>query len=250
MPYNLSKGSLLFKREKSSYNIGFGSIRGSLAALSDEKRDLLHKLENQKLADFKFDKRKHSYLLGRLSAKIAISTINKQLSYDLLISEGIFSFPVIKNLTGNHLQLSISHCDDIGMTLAYPEEHPVGIDIERVNEKSKDALYSIVNEQEKMLLGELPVSEIEGLGIAWTVKEALSKILRTGMMMDFSNFEISKITQNGHIFTSEYKHASQYKAISFFNAPYMISLAVPGRSELDTDQLTALIINILESEPQ
>ena len=248
MPYKISKGSLLFKREKSSFNIGFGSIRGNLTALA-EQRNLLHVHEYQKLSDFRFDKRKHSYLLGRVSAKLAISTIKEQKASDLLISEGIFSFPVVKNLEGDHLQLSISHCDDIGITLAYPEEHPVGIDIERVHEKSKEALYSIVNEQEKALLGQLPVSEIEGLGIAWTVKEALSKILRTGMMMDFSNFEISKISQNGQVFTSEYKFAGQYKAISFFHSPYMVSLTIPGRSELDIDQVTALIAGITESEP-
>lgn len=243
MSYNISKGQLHFKRENSSFNIGLGAIRGSLSSVTDQQK-LLHEHEIHKFNDFKFDKRKHSYLLGRVSAKLAISTINKQLSSEVYISEGIFSFPVIKHLKGDHLQLSISHCDDIGISLAYPEEHPVGIDIERVNEKSKDAMYSIINEREKAILTGLSIPETDGLGIAWTVKEALSKVFRTGMMMDFSSFEISKISHNGKVFISEYKHASQYKAISTFNPPYVISIAVPGRSETDIDNICALLSTI------
>ena len=162
------------------------------------------------------------------------------------IGEGVFNFPVVKNLKGEHLLLSITHCDDIGITIAYPEEHPVGVDIERVNEKNSDALESMINASESDIISNLPVSKIAGMGLIWTIKEALSKIFRTGLMMDFSNFEVSKIDFNGQYFLSEYKNAGQYKAISVINNPYITSIVIPGRSEIDTDQLMELITSVVK----
>lgn len=248
MTYIISKDSLKLQRENASFFIGFGSIKGKLSDLSPQQK-LLHVDEISRFNNFKFEMRKHSYLLGRVSAKQAIESIRKNHNLsEILIGEGIFNFPVIKHLTGDHLQLSISHCDDIGISLAYPEEHPMGIDIEKLSEKSVDALGSMTNQSESNIIDKLPITKIEGMGVIWTVKEALSKILRTGMMMDFSSFEVSKITYNGQYFLSEYKHLGQYKAISFINAPYITSLALPGRSEIDTDQVAGLINQVLINE--
>ncbi len=242
------KDSLELHREEATFHIGFGAIKGDLISLKSQLQ-LLHIKELEKFGSFKFERRKHSYLLGRLSAKQAIQSINdKQESAKLLIGEGIFNFPVIKNLKGDHLQLSISHCEDIGITLAYPEEHPMGIDIELINDKNSEALESVVNDSELAIIKGLPISKSEGLAAMWTIKEALSKILRTGLMMDFSNFEVSEMMNEGSYYISKYKNAGQYRAITFLEYPFIVSIAIPGKSDIDTKYLRNILQEILKRD--
>lgn len=231
-------------RKEGSFSIGFGAVAGELAAIS-ENTNVLHHDEISKSEDYKFERRRHSYLLGRLAAKYAIQNLTDQDLNSIKISEGIFQFPVIEHLNNvQAVQLSISHCEHIGLVLAYPEAHPVGIDIEQVNEKSRDALGTIVKPGEENLLSGLPISDIEGLSVIWTAKEALSKIFRTGMMMDFHTLELSSIRYEDGLLHSEFKNAAQYKAYSFIENEYAVSIVLPGRSETDADILRQLINHI------
>ncbi|MGB3464994.1 MAG: 4'-phosphopantetheinyl transferase superfamily protein [Cyclobacteriaceae bacterium] len=232
------------QRKEGTFAIGLGAVRGNILSLTEEL-DKLHVNERNRFEEFKFDKRKHSYLLGRLASKYAISNlITDQGLHTISVTEGIFQFPVVEFLTSSHLQLSISHCDDIGLALAYPEAHPVGIDIEEINEKSTDALGSIVNDAEVSLLQHLPLSNVEGMSLIWTAKEALSKIFRTGMMLSFSTLELSTIKSADEYLISEFKHAGQYKAYSFIYTGYAISIVIPGRSETDIGLLIRSLKNL------
>ena len=80
----------------------------------------------------------------------------------------------------------------------------------------------------------------------WTAKEALSKIFRTGMMMDFHLFELGKITKQDGFYLSEYKNCGQYKAVSLIYKDYAVTLTVPGRSSFDEQQLVGWFAGVVD----
>lgn len=74
-----------------------------------------------------------------------------------------------------------------------------------------------------------------GLTLLWTAKEALSKVLRTGLMTPFEIFEISKIEINDNYTMCYYKNFTQYKAISFTVYKYMCSMVYPLKTRIKFD---------------
>lgn len=241
----VTQNKLNFHRKESEHAVGMAVIKGQLSQLTTHL-SLLHPEERKKFEGFKFDKRRHSYLLGRLTAKKALEAVNPATSSDqVFIDEGVFQFPVCRHQQGPYFQLSISHCDEVGMALAYPEAHPVGIDIEKINAKSLEALEGQFSDKEKQMLQSQQLDPLAGLTMLWTAKEALSKIFRTGMMMDFRIFELSKIEQQGNFFLSEYKNCGQYKAISIIHESHACTITVPGRSEFDEESFVKNVISTI-----
>jgi 4'-phosphopantetheinyl transferase len=95
----------------------------------------------------------------------------------IFIQAGIFQQPVV--VSGKHnLQVSITHCDDFGAALAFPETDPMGIDIERIGPAQRAALERQMTEAEKERMNFLPVAYDMGITLLWTAKEALSKVLK------------------------------------------------------------------------
>ncbi|MEL7146309.1 MAG: 4'-phosphopantetheinyl transferase superfamily protein [Bacteroidota bacterium] len=236
-PLKVVQQLLHYSRKDATYQAGMAFISGDFEQLKS-LLNLLHEQERQKLDGFKFDLRKISYLLGRLSAKKALEVINPEaILQDVHIGQGVFQFPVGRFQSGPNFQFCISHCEEIGVALAYPEEHPIGIDIEKINSKSLDALESQFTAEEKQYLSALKLDMLTGLTMLWTAKEALSKIFRTGMMMDFHVFELKNIEWRGNHFVSEYKNCGQYKAISIIRQDYACTMTIPGRSSFDEQLL-------------
>ncbi len=195
---------------------------------------LLHEGEKSFARGLRFDRRRHSYLLGRVSAKYAFKELIKNQSPDsVFIDYGIFQFPVLKYVKDGNKQVCISHCDNIGLALVYPEEHPLGIDIEKIESKIVDTLTTQLTAEEKALLRSNNFFNDVGHTLIWTVKEALSKIFRTGLMMDFQTLEVESIKQHDGYFESSYKHCAQYKAISMVKGVYACTITVPKNTSVD-----------------
>lgn len=158
--------------------------------IEDGLYKLLHPKEISRANSYTQQKRKDSYLLGRISGKLAIEKHLNLTNTDLFyIDNGVLNQPVIIGLNSQYLQISLSHTIDIGATIISEEGHPIGIDIESLNEKSSIDVMSILSENEKNLLKQTdPI-------ILWTAKESLSKCLKTGFTVPFEWFEIDKIVQ-------------------------------------------------------
>jgi len=152
------------------------------------------------------------------------------------IGAGIFQFPVVKGLKDN-IQVSISHCDDIGIALAFPEEHPLGLDIEKISNQRIDVMKSHVSAKEIELLQACGLSSAPGLALAWTAKEALSKVLRTGLTADFAMLEISTMNSSGAAYTSTFRHCAQYQALSYYSGDYACSIVLPGKTTANLEPL-------------
>ena len=197
----------------------------------------LHPQERNYFNALQFKKRIRSYLMGRFVAKkaVALLTGEKNLT-NIFIQSGIFSQPIVVASREN-IQVSISHCDEFGVALAFPEAHPLGIDIEKINHDKKAVLENQMTPAERKRISSLPLSYEVYLTILWTAKEALSKVLKTGLTTPFEVFEISKTEFRENYIVSYYKNFAQYKVVSFTIGNYVCSLIQPLKSQLHFDIL-------------
>ncbi|BBB93464.1 MAG TPA: 4'-phosphopantetheinyl transferase superfamily protein [Methylomusa anaerophila] len=198
----------------------------------------LHTQERNYYNTLKFEKRSRSYLIGRFAAKQAVAALTgEEKLTDIVIQSGVFTHPIVISNKQN-IQVSITHCEDYGAALAFPEAHPMGIDLERIDPCKRDVLTGQNTEFEATRIVPLVAAAASydaGLTLLWTAKEALSKILKTGLMTPFELFEISRIDIGDDFIMCYYKNFAQYKAMSFIVDNYMYSIAYPIKTQLHFD---------------
>ncbi len=230
-------------REKQKFKAGLAILKSELSDLGMHEISL-HPEEKKVFNQYTNSKRKTSYLLGRLSSKMAILKLVGNIEpSNIWIDSGIFQFPVVKSSNVQNVQVSITHCDSIGLSIAFSENHPMGIDLEKIVKERVDVVLSQITAKEMNLLDKIGMNNVHGYYNIFSVKESLSKIIRTGMMLDFKYFELDSITINQPIFEASFCHFGQYKALGFIQNGYVFSLALPKRSTIPEDQIN----NILKS---
>ncbi|TWV98760.1 4'-phosphopantetheinyl transferase family protein [Chitinophaga pinensis] len=233
----IQRGKIALNREESVHQAGFCVLQADLQELIS-KLNLLHSEERSYYDHLTFDRRKQSYLLGRLSAKKAIGALAVYEDLEkIAITSGIFQFPVVQYSITRNLQVCITHCDNLGIALAYPEVHPLGLDIEKTNKANVEVIKGQLTTDEHSLTKAISLSEDASCTMIWTMKEGLSKILRTGLTMDMKVLEIQSLVKEGpDLYTSQFKHLIQYKAISCLSGPYVCSLVIPRKTTVTLDE--------------
>ena len=73
------------------------------------------------------------------------------------------------------------------------------------------------------------------------MKEALSKILRTGMMLDVKFLAVEEIKVLKDAPACTFTHFGQYKAVARFKKPYVFSMALPRRTAVHLTPLWRLL---------
>lgn len=205
-----------------------------------EEYPIWHLEERKRFETYQFPERRKSYIMGRYAAKKAIvKAVNDSSIFleEIWISEGIFHFPVVVNPKVQNLRVSISHSGSYAAAIAFPEQHPMAIDIEmldRFRDKEKiEAIRTQMTSHDLSLLEVYPQQTNEILGLLWTAKEALSKVLMTGLMTSFTLYEINSINYNSSYFISSFTHFPQYKAITFFvHNSVICTIVIPKKSSL------------------
>lgn len=238
----MKKDIIIFQRKDKRFRAGISVIHQSLSELR-QKIDLLHRDEREYFKGLKYDRRRLSYLLGRISGKYAVSAILpiRDLS-SFSINTGVFQFPVVKYLPYQNIQVSISHCEEYGVALAFPEEHPLGIDVEQIDDEKIKSIQGLFTHHELELLKESSLSEGEKCILLWTIKESLSKVLKTGLTLDFKILEIDKIDEKGQAYLSTFKNFIQYKSYAFIIKGVCYSMVMPARSETDVSTLETNLV--------
>jgi 4'-phosphopantetheinyl transferase len=138
---------------------------------------------------------------------------------------------VLKVAGRSNLCVTLSHAGNYALALAFPEEHPMGVDIEEVNSRNVKIVEEQVTAAERQLIRELPGSQEAKLMMLWSAKEALSKILKTGLTTPLHVYEIHRASWNGEAFVAEFRHFTQYKALMFEFAGHACALAIPRLTE-------------------
>lgn len=224
---------LLLKGMEETFKAGICICHLPITADYLEVLQYLHSQELNYYETLTVEKRKKSYLLGRYSAKHAVSAlVGEENPQNILIKQGFFNHPIVINTNNQNVQVSISHCDDIGAAVAFPEAIPMGIDIELLDPNKTNVLESQMTEKEKKLIKSFPYSYSAMLILLWTAKEALSKVLKTGMMTPFQVYEINYLTVKHSCIVSSFKNFTQYKGISFNLGCYVCTIVHPKSTEI------------------
>ena len=214
-----------------------GFVQGNLDELT-QFHNILHGDELLQIAAYKHERRRLSYSLGRISSKLAIGSLTGILDLNQVhVASGVFLFPVVKGVSVHNLQVSISHSNNVGISVAYPEEHPIGIDIEKIDGNRKETILSQVTESEVKILKSKQAFDINSITSIWSVKEAMSKVIRTGMMIDFKYLSISDCIQSDKMYEFRFSNFEQYKGYSLVYANYVVSIVIPARTTIDINRL-------------
>lgn len=231
------KVPLLLQREDKSFSGGLCFCSAELAQLSASSHLFLHQQEREVFSKLLYPKRQYSYLLGRYCAKESMRILCETAPTDVLIENGVFQQPIVQHPTKPNLQVSISHSQGIGGALAFPEAHPMALDLEMIYESKRSVIATQLTESEKQLLASSFNNDIAFLTLAWTTKEALSKVLKCGFMVSFDLLEIEKIEQHNHFTVCYFKHFHQYQVLSFSINDSVCSIVYPKKTQLSLDIL-------------
>ena len=235
-------------REKKQYQacLALWNVEGK--SISSQDLNWLHPKEKDIYDNYSSELRRHSYLLGRLSSKLAVSQLCQTPNpKDFWIDMGIFNFPVVRAIEFQNIQVSISHSGSIGFSIAFPEAHPMGVDVERVDAKNQEAVLSQLTAKEIKQFSKLEWENDVTYTALFSIKEALSKILRTGMMLDFKFLEIDDCRKEaGDSYECSYKNFPQYKAYAFRQSQYIFSFALPRNTKISTEKIRELFSNCFE----
>lgn len=190
--------------------------------------EVLSESELQKYHSFKIETGKMEFLLGRYSAKTAYCEVAQEKDLqDIKIANGIFGQPFFED--DGEFDLSISHSKGGGGAIVFDKAYPMGLDIENVeNSATKmDVLRFVTKLEEIMKIG---AGEEIALTVAWCMKEALAKAIRTGLtiptdLLRLKGLGISKKHQD--VFECYFENFSQYKGVARIVRNYVVAMVYP-----------------------
>ena len=140
--------SILLEKKTNNFHFGIWKTNESISHL----RKLSKNLDDSHL---KLEKRKKEYL----STRILLNHMNPLLE----ITYNDKSAPIVNK----NMHISISHCENL--TSLILSKKPVGIDIQKINSKSKSISSKFINRHHLQDLSE------EKACLLWTIKEAVFK---------------------------------------------------------------------------
>jgi acyl transferase domain-containing protein/phosphopantetheinyl transferase len=145
-------------------------------------------------------KRHREYLTSRIALKDAVRAFMRCEDGEMLYPIEVFCAhdengkPSVYGRPGvgdgiKDVQVSLAHKGDEAIAIA--ANHPVGIDLEKIEEKSEGFLELTFTEREQELLASL--KQPEGIARFWVAKEACAKKAGTGLEGNPKNFEVSAV---------------------------------------------------------
>jgi 4'-phosphopantetheinyl transferase len=197
--------------------------------LSSAELSLAHKLSSER--------RRCDFLLGRYCAKRSISALlGEQQLASIDIAPGVFNQPVVRGIIGQ-CNVSIAHAPGIAAALAFDCAHPMGLDIERLDSDNVSTIESQLTSHERILVDSCSLERVEAHFVLWTMKEALAKILLTGLMTPLSIYEVDVLTRQKKSWRGTFKNFAQYHAAAVSARGYVVSLAFPRRTVAEVAML-------------
>jgi 4'-phosphopantetheinyl transferase len=219
--------TLHIERKNASYKACIATSKETLPTLQSLKDNFLHPDERSYFNTLIAAKRQHSYLHGRYTAKQAVAAYTDIMPASVKISAGVFQQPV---LPITNVQLSLSHTDHWCIAVVFPEAHPMGVDVELISPTIHETIDQIITSHERTLF---TVLDAGYLSLLWTIKEALSKTLRTGLMTPLQVYEVSEVVYKNGIFEAYFTNFAQYKCLSWIAGDHAWSIVLPRNSMVD-----------------
>nr|AAY00051.1 phosphopantetheinyltransferase [uncultured bacterial symbiont of Discodermia dissoluta] len=212
------------------------SITDEYPRLDQNHTLILHPEECLRYASMKFERRRTSFLLGRYAAKKALSSYFDESDLSTIaVLSGVFGQPVVHYLSSSCPIVTISHASQAACAIASPDVHPMGLDLESIDAAKSEAIKSQMTSDELGFLLGSTASDITGLTMMWSAKEALSKILMCGLMCPFELLAIRSLSQNEAYYEGEYLNFHQYKFQSWVMEAAVCTIAFPRRTQIEID---------------
>ena len=195
---------------------------------------LLGKNETVYFSTLRFARRQTAYLLGRYAAKMALSAVLSEPDLTAIdIDHGVFEQPVIRCGRNEEWDVTISHTEDVGVALAFPAGHPMGIDLEHINPGQHETILSQLSEREIGWLNHPSADRFQLASALWAAKESLSKVLRTGLMANIRVYDLAEFNLiESRVWEGLFENFAQYKARVWTWSNRVLSIALPKRSTL------------------
>lgn len=202
---------------------------------AENEPDWFSDKERSYIASLRYAKRRQEYRASRISAKGAAKAFcGSDSVIDISVGSGVLWNPYITVSGHPNLGVSICHTADFSCAAVFDEAYICGIDAEQVNERHFRTLSECATEREKALLLSIDSDEMMKLTLLWTIHEALSKALRTGLSLGMDYYEISEIAPCGSCGCLAGKFAlfTQFEFYSFISQKdrTAFSVAVPKNS--------------------
>lgn len=204
--------------------------------LEHAARQLLSPAETARLARAAHPRRRISFLRGRVAAKQALAGLcrGRVPAHAFEITAGVFEQPVVKGPESN-LGITLSHSDQLAVAVAFPESHPLGVDLESVSAAHATTLREQMTpgELQRVALPGLPEAEL--LTLLWGAKEAVSKVLRGGLAVDFHALQVARAGWRDGIAELGFSSFAHLRAEAVVAGGQVLALAVPARCSLQWD---------------
>lgn len=234
MPDNIAVEKFVLQRAGGLFPAAIAVVNQPLAVLKEMRHSFLHVNELGFFDTLRVSKVQHSYLLGRYAAKSALGAfMDDVVLTDVQITSGIFQQPVLHLADGGNIQLSIAHTSERGMAVVFSEGHPMGVDIEAIDLNQSDTIREVLTSAELNKLSLINSDVNKSLTLLWTMKEALSKVLKTGLMTPFSLYEIESVECIEDTVLCNFVNFPQYKSLSWISGNHACSIVLPRKSVLD-----------------
>lgn len=212
------------------------------AALHHTCTGILHPHELAQYERLAVPRRKTSFLLGRYVAKQALAVLLRESVYaNIEIVPGVFTQPIVKFPTPEPVGVSITHAGELACALAFPQIHPMAIDVERLDTTNIEAMQSQMLPEELHPEALPQLSELVRCTVLWTAKEALSKVLQCGLMCPFALLETVELRQDAACYVGYFRHFGQYKFHAWVLQDHVITIVLPKWTTMPVD-LAALSI--------
>jgi phosphopantetheinyl transferase len=220
---------------------GEAQLSAALAVVFDDQSLVLNELAGELLgpAEFayfstlRFGLRRQSYLLGRYATKLALRDLLQESDFRIIeIARGVFDQPIVLSGRKQGWGVTISHTDSLAVALAFPTGHPMGIDVERIDSTRFETILSQLSEREIQWVEAANTESKPALATAlWTSKEALSKILCTGLTSPIKIYSLAKfdLIRLG-TWEGLFQNFGQYKAMASIGSAYALSIVLPRKS--------------------
>jgi len=221
-------------REKSVAWAAIGLSACADTELLSKREDILHPREIEIFESDAHGRWQCGYLRGRLCAKSTLRALHHGFDFrQVMIDRGVFGHPVVLSGTLANAQVSLSHSGRWAAAVAFHESHPLAIDIEVHAENKQDVILANMTAAEIDAIAATRLSAAMGPTVLWTIKESLSKVLRTGLMSPFEIYAIDRITEEDGLIVSRFRNFAQYKCLSFAIGDLALSLTLPKRTRVD-----------------
>ena len=153
---------------------------------------LLSDAERDRANGFRFPKRRGEWTAGRAAAKLALRDIGGPDAADLTVETGPSGEPVVR---GSRFGVSITHAGGMAAAVAFPSEHPIGLDLEPVTAIDPGLVTLACSDREQEWLADRPADQAnESLLRIWTAKEAAVKLTGTGLGVPLTQVMVEPIS--------------------------------------------------------